>query len=112
MKRVILALFFILLASGGVLAQDATDEPKVCISQTTANELYVLATKGKAFDEYKTQAEADIKARDKIIEDLKREVAMLTQHRIDSDAERQRLVVIIEALLKSVRPKKIGLINF
>lgn len=115
MNKIFLIIALLFLCSVCDFAQtepQKMDEPlAVCITQADANKLFSLAQKGKSFDEYKTQAERDITERDKIIENLKINLATETQRGSDRDAEIVRLTAIIEFLLKNGRVKKYGIIN-
>jgi hypothetical protein len=55
----------------------------VCLTQAEAKEVYVLAAKGKGYDLFVAKAEAYLRERDKIIEDLKVKLAVATQDAIN-----------------------------
>lgn len=109
MKKLFLLLIFIIVFSFSARAQTADD--KVCISQSAADECASCVLERKELRAYKEKADADILARDKIIEDLKIKLAMETQKSIDLQAEIVNQRAIIQYLLPMVRKKKIGLIN-
>ena len=110
---ILLCVLCVLCGESSVAAQ-ASDCPadKVCLSRDAA--LKALADADKV-----TAYEAEIKVKDQAIDDLKE---LLNKMRIEfaaisgeATALRQNAVsdrAIIDILLKNVRPKKIGLINF
>lgn len=109
MKKLLFISILILTFSFAVCAQD---EKKVEILQSTADKC------SRCFDESEA-LKNEIVVKDKAIEDLKKEITRLQIELGKTVGElvgeksisvQQR--AIIEVLLKSVRPKKIGLINF
>lgn len=118
-KLIFLALFFAFWIGAGSVSTAycqttnaaAADEPKIYISQESADECARAVIERK---ELRALAFADkqlIRERDAIIEDLKVKLALSTGQLIGKDAEIARMTAIIEYLLKSTRKKKIGLIN-
>jgi hypothetical protein len=112
----ILTVLIIIMSAGECMAQvtpePSPDEPKVCISQDTANKCGE-AMRLKPVLEQKVEAlEAGRKTDADIIKDLQIKLAQEVQKGIDADAERNRLMMIIEFLLKHGRTKKYGIINF
>lgn len=113
MRKIFIITISFLIFAGAVSAQDAIPCPpeRVCISRAAAEKALVDADKVKAL-------EIESKAKDDAIAGLRKE---LNDMRIEfaekageNSALRQNAVqdrAIIEILLKSVRPKKIGLIN-
>lgn len=102
--RKLLLLTVVLLVLG--VSAAAGQSSQVCISQEAADKCAELADRDKASQEA-------IAARDKIIVDLKIELAKAVQKNSDQEAALVRLTALFEALIKSyTKPKKIGLINF
>lgn len=110
MKKLLITFLFLLAFAFTASAQ--TDEKPVCVSQETANKLFELGTKGKAYDVLKEASDKAIDERDKIIEDLKIKLAQEVQKNIDNDAEKARLTAIIEVLVPQLRKKCNGIVLF
>ena len=94
------------------MAQSDCPADKVCISREAAQKALENADRVKAL-------EAEIKVKDKALEDLKQLLADMRVNYAECKGEstilKQRAVsdaAMIELLSKLVRPKKIGLINF
>ncbi len=115
MKRLsAIGLFFVCFAcfAGTSYAQTDCPPDKVCISPEAARKALADADRVKAL-------EAEVKVKDQAIADFR---DLLNKMRIEfaekvgeNTALRQNAVqdrAIIDILLKNVRPKKIGLINF
>lgn len=114
MKKLILIFAFLLTFGVNAFGQEPqpTLEPTVVIKQSTADACADAFTERKALrDELavKTQAIADLKEE---ITRLKIELSKLTGEKNGADAMVIRLTAITDLLLKSVRPKKIGVIVF
>lgn len=106
MKKLFLITSFIFLFSLSAYAQ------KVEVDQSFVDD----AT--KAFNEVVVLRD-EVKVKDQAIDDLKKEItrlqielAKLTGEKTSDAAMIIRLNAIVDLLLKSVRPKKIGVINF
>ena len=114
MKCLFGLVVIILAASIGVSAQAPATCPAgfVCITPEAAR---------KALTDSDTVAaqQIELKAKDQAIEDLRKELNQLrielakaTGDKTGAEQMNVRLTAIIDLLLKSVRPKKIGFINF
>lgn len=68
----------------------------VCLSQTEANAVYVLAEKGKKFDAYAAKAESDISDLKASITTLKIELAKAVQQNIDLSNQATRDNAVLE----------------
>lgn len=127
MKFLILTIF-ILMASVSATAQSCP-ENMVCLSQAAANKAAenareliavrekvqvlenALLEKDKSISEVRETArknEADLK---EVLHKTEVELSLKTGQLISNESEKTRLLAIIDVLLKSVRPKKVGLIN-
>jgi len=102
----------------------------VCISQAAANAAAQLAREAAAKDEKIKVLEAALTAKDQIIDDNKAtaskneqdlkaalhktevDLSLKTGQIISCEANQTRQLAVIDVLLKTVRPKKIGLIVF
>jgi hypothetical protein len=112
MKRLILIILVVLASTWITHAQTITPpanptavEEKVCISREAAEKA------SKAFDVVKAQ-EAEIAELKEILVELKIKLSAATERNIAADAERVRLLSIVESLLKNPRKvTKIGLFN-
>lgn len=102
MKKLLLTVIFLL----GCTAASHAQTGQVCISQEAADKC------SEAVDRI-TALEDAIKVRDRLIEELKVEVAKQTQKAVDNEATVVRLTTLMEFLLKNyTKPKKFGIINF
>lgn len=134
MRKIFLVLTIVFVLSIGCLAQNTCPNimpaGTVCILQATANQAVIDKKELESTKKENSVLQEGLKDKDKSIAELKdtnnKNVADLTDriHQtevklattsgqlIGSEAEKTRLLAIIDALLKMVREKKIGLINF
>jgi hypothetical protein len=114
LKQILLLISFLILGSCSYAYSQTADCPpdKVCISREAA--LKALADS----DTVKAQ-QTEIAAKDKAIADLKTELENIRREYVAASSEASALKqqairtdAIIDLLLKSVRPKKIGLVVF
>lgn len=112
-------LLIFIIAAGAIAAGAQTPTPtpppeeKVCISQDAAQECAACVRERKELREL-AKANEEARAEDaRIIKDLEIRLAAETQKNIDAEAERLRLMKIVEFLLVNGRKKqKFGLIVF
>lgn len=111
-KTLILAILIAFAAIAGAAQTTECPVDKVCISREAA----VKALQDD--DKVKAQT-AEISVKDQAIAELKKEIARMqielaksTGELTGSQAMNARQHAIIDLLLKSVRPKKVGFINF
>ena len=112
--RILWILCLVLFVSVVSHAQTATDCPadKVCLTVQQARQALIDADTVKA---QKIQVEAQEKTIEGLRDELDRlriELAKLTGDKTGAEQMNVRLTAIIDLLLKNVRPKKVGLINF
>lgn len=88
-----------------------TDDKPICISRQAAETCATNAEKVKALEAQIQTLEQALKDKDGIINGLKVEVALKTGQIISNEQTLAQNRAIIEAMLKLIRPKRIGLIN-
>jgi hypothetical protein len=124
--KILIALIFILAAAVLTSAQVECPSGYVCITAEAAriardNALDVqkipvleqaLKDKDKSIEELKSLNEKNVSDLKEVIKRTEIELATKTGQLIATEAERNRQIVIIEALLKMVRKKSIGIIAF
>lgn len=99
-------IFASLMLIGLMAYAGSAQTDQVCISQDAANKCSEAVDKVKALEQ-------SVTVRDKLIEELKIELAKETQKAADREATIVRLTALFDSLIKSyTKPKKIGLINF
>lgn len=112
-RKPLLILAFVLALAGVSDGQTATPTPEtVTISREAAVKCLETGDKLAAVEaelKSKDQAIADMRA---LVNDMRVEIAKLTGEKTQLESTLVRYNAVIDLLLKSVRPKKIGLINF
>lgn len=112
MKRLLFLLLLIFLASVGAYSQTPCPEDKVCISREAAIKALQDADEVIALrSEVKVLKDA-VNAHKDIETTLKIELGKITGELTGSQQMNIRQTAIIDVLLKNIRPKKFGLINF
>lgn len=127
MKLFLITIVLLILCPMAAFSQD---EPKVCISQAAANVCAANSRENVALKEKIAVLESALTEKDKSIAELqdanRKNVADLTKalhetevklatatgQLIGTEAEKTRLLAIIDILLKNSRKKSIGLIAF
>lgn len=128
--KLIVVAIFLLFASSSLQAQTQCPSGMVCISQAAANQAAENARELSATKAKITTLTEALAEKDKIIADVRAtaskneadlkealtktqtELATKTGQLIGCEANSTRQLAVIDVLLKNVRPKKIGLINF
>lgn len=100
------------IAASSISAHAQTDDKPICISRQAAETCATNAERIKALEAQIQTLEQALKDKDGIINGLKTEVALKTGQIISNEQTLAQNRAIIEALLKMVRPKKFGIINF
>jgi len=110
---VIICAFFSIAGYSQTPTPTPPPEEKVCISQDAAQECAACLRERKELRDL-AKANEEARAEDaRIIKDLEIRLAAETQKNIDAEAERLRLMKIVEFLLVNGRKKqKFGLIVF
>lgn len=105
------AILIIFLAAS-MKAQTACPPEYVCLTAEQARKYLTLADESKAKDAEIAAKNQALKDFEKLVNDLKLEVAKISAEKTASEQMNVRLTAIIDFMLKNGRVKKIGLINF
>ncbi len=132
MRKLLWIFLFVVGACGTLKAQSCPVMPPgfLCVTQQAGNRMEQIIRESQAKDEKIVVLQDALIEKDKIIADNKAvaalniadlkaanhkteaELALKTGQLIGAEANSVRQLAVIDVLLKNVRPKKIGLINF
>lgn len=113
MKRVVAIAVCMFCFSFAAFGQQANCPPQyVCLTADEARRYLTIEDESKAKDSQIAAQKQAIDDLNKLIGDLKIEIAKLTGEKTGAEQMNVRLTAIIDFMLKNGRVKKVGLINF
>lgn len=113
MKKTLAVAILALCCAAAAAAQKTDCPPQyVCLTADEARRYLTIEDESKAKDSQIAAQKQAIDDLNKLVHDLKIEIAKLTGEKTGAEQMNVRLTAIIDFMLKNGRVKKIGVINF